>query len=62
MAVDEDPLRLRAWFEGLLGVPATDDNRVEVLQNGDQIFPAMLAAIGRAESTIDLATVNLGGR
>lgn len=61
MAVDEDSLRLRTWFEALLGVPATDGNRIDVLQNGEQIFPAMLAAIGRAESTIDFATFNLGG-
>lgn len=45
----------------MLGVPATDGNRVEVLQNGDQIFPAMLGAIASAESTIDFATFNLGG-
>ncbi len=61
MVVDEDSVRLRTWFEGLLGVPATDHNRIDVLQNGEQIFPAMLAAIGGAESTIDFATFNLGG-
>ncbi len=59
--MEEDSLRLRTWFEGLLGFPATDGNRLDVLQNGEQIFPAMLAAIGRAESTIDFATFNLGG-
>ena len=33
----------------LLGPPLIDGNRVRALQNGDEIFPAMLAAIaGRA--------------
>ncbi len=61
MAVDEGSLRLRTWFMGLLGVSATDGNRMDVLQNGEKIFPAMLAATGGAESTIDFATFNLGG-
>ena len=39
----------------------SDGNHVEVLQNGDQIFPAMLAAIRSARSTVDFATFNLGG-
>jgi cardiolipin synthase len=51
----------RTWFEGLLGVPATEGNRVDVLRNGDQIFPAMLEAIRAATSTVDLATFNCGG-
>jgi cardiolipin synthase len=41
-------------LEGLLGVPATEGNRVEALRNGDEIFPAMLDAIRAAERTIDL--------
>lgn len=48
----------RTWFEGLLGVPATDGNRVEVLRNGDQIFSAMLGAIEAAERTVDFTTFN----
>ncbi len=51
-----DTLRYRCWLEGLIGVPATFGNRVEILRNGDQIFPAMLEAIGDAEATVDLAT------
>ena len=43
-------------MEGLLGVPATEGNVVEVLRNGDQIFPAMLGAISDATQTIDFAT------
>lgn len=58
---DAQVFECRTWFEGLLGVPATDGNRVDVLQNGDEIFPAMLDAIAAAERTIDLATFNFGG-
>ncbi|HEX2027325.1 MAG TPA: phospholipase D-like domain-containing protein [Nitriliruptorales bacterium] len=48
--------RCRRVLEGLLGVPATEGNRVDVLRNGDEIFPAMLDAIGDARSTIDMLT------
>ena len=48
--------RYRRALEGLLGVPATEGNVVEILRNGDEIFPAMLEAIRSAESTVDFAT------
>ena len=48
--------RIRRTLEGVLGVPATEGNRVRVLRNGDQIFPAMLEAIDQAEHTIDFLT------
>ena len=48
--------RYRRALEGLLGVPATEGNVVEVLRNGDEIFPAMLDAIRAASATIDFAT------
>lgn len=48
--------RYRRCLEGLLGVPATEGNTVEVLRNGDQIFPAMLNAIRDSLETIDFAT------
>jgi cardiolipin synthase len=48
--------RLRRTLEGVLGVPATEGNRLEVLRNGDEIFPAMLEAIDAAEHTIDFLT------
>ncbi|MGH9226757.1 MAG: phospholipase D-like domain-containing protein [Acidimicrobiales bacterium] len=51
-----DTPRYRIAMESLIGVPATDGNRVAVLRNGDQAFPAMLGAVGSAESTIDLHT------
>jgi len=47
---------IRRALEGIIGVPATEGNAVDVLVNGDRIFPAMLEAIGEAESTIDLLT------
>jgi cardiolipin synthase len=47
---------LRRTLEGVIGVPATEGNRIEVLRNGDQIFPAMLDAISAAEHTIDFLT------
>src|SRR3954464_12480007 len=43
-------------LEGVIGVPATEGNQVDVLRNGDEIFPAMLEAIEAAEHTIDLLT------
>ncbi len=40
----------------LLGPPLLEGNKVEVLLNGDQIFPAMLDAIRNAEKTITFET------
>ena len=48
--------RVRRTLEGVLGVPATEGNAVDVLRNGDEIFPAMLEAIEGAEHTIDFLT------
>lgn len=47
---------LRRGLEGMIGVPATEGNSVEVLRNGDEIFPAMLDGIAGARRTIDLLT------
>ena len=47
---------LRRRLESLLGIPATDGNRVRVLRNGDEIFPPMLEAIRSARSTVDFLT------
>lgn len=44
-----------ATLERLTGAPIVAGNRVEILQNGDQIFPAMLDAIRRARTTITYA-------
>ncbi len=48
--------RFRRALEGILGVPATEGNEVDVLRNGREIFPAMLDAIRGAENTIDFLT------
>lgn len=48
--------RIRRTLEGVMGIPATEDNRLEVLRNGDEIFPAMLEAIDQARHTIDFLT------
>jgi cardiolipin synthase len=40
----------------LLGPPIIEGNKVEVLLNGDQIFPAMLKAIREAEQSITFET------
>lgn len=47
---------LRHLFEDTLGVPFTDGNRVDLLRNGDRIFPAMLQAIGGARETVEFLT------
>jgi cardiolipin synthase len=43
-------------LESLTGSPVRRGNRVEVLRNGDQIFPAMVEAIASAQDTIDFST------
>jgi cardiolipin synthase A/B len=55
-AGDEPMNRARRALEGVLGIPATEGNRLVVLRNGDEIFPAMLDAINTAEHTIDFLT------
>ncbi|MEV6663675.1 phospholipase D-like domain-containing protein [Streptomyces nigra] len=48
--------RLRRRLERLIGVAATEGNELVPLRNGDEIFPAMLGAIRKAEHTIDMMT------
>jgi cardiolipin synthase len=55
-ASSDDDRRFRRILEGVLGVPATEGNSLEVLRNGDEIFPAILDAIEGAQHTIDLLT------
>ena len=47
----EDP-RFRRTMSQLLGPPLLEGNKVTALQNGDQIFPAMLSAIQAARRSI----------
>ncbi|MFF8654618.1 phospholipase D-like domain-containing protein [Streptomyces huasconensis] len=48
--------RIRRRLERLIGIAATEGNALTVLRNGDEIFAAMLAAIGSAEHTVDMMT------
>jgi cardiolipin synthase len=50
-----DP-RHAGYLAGLLGVPLTHGNRLTVHTNGDQLYPAMLAAIGAATRRISFET------
>jgi len=46
----------RQTLESIMGIPFTDGNRVTVLKNGVEIFPAMLKAIDEADRSIDMVT------
>jgi cardiolipin synthase len=48
--------RLRRRLERLIGIAATEGNSLRPLRNGDEIFPAMLAAIRGARRTVDMMT------
>ncbi len=48
--------KLRVAAESVLGNIFSDGNTIEVLKNGDEIFPAMLEAIRNAETSIDFVT------
>ena len=50
------PEQYRRALEALVGVPATEGNRIDVLRNGDRIFPAIFEAVESATSTIDFLT------
>ena len=67
VAQDQVTLKLRSdaaagdpghagYLAGLLGVPLTQGNRVTVHTNGDQLYPAMLAAINGARRRISFET------
>lgn len=53
---DTDDPQFRRSMGVLLGPPILEGNQVEVLLNGDQIFPSMLKAIREAKHTITLET------
>jgi cardiolipin synthase len=48
-----DP-EFRNSISALLGAPLVEGNKIEQLQNGDQIFPAMLDAIRGAQKSVNL--------
>jgi cardiolipin synthase len=54
--LDNDQQRWRSTLEGVLGIPFSAGNRIDVLRNGEQIFPAMLKAIAEAKERIDFLT------
>ena len=56
-AATPDPRRV---LEAALGVPLTDGNRIDVLRNGDETFPAIVAAIVAAERSVDLLWFSWG--
>ena len=60
-ASDDAAVRFRRTLEGVIGVPATEGNRIDVLRNGDEIFPAMLDAIDAARAHDRLPHVRLLG-
>src|SRR5665213_1464209 len=49
-------VQARRVLEGVVGIPATENNQITVLNNGCEIFPAMLDAVRAAEHTIDFLT------
>jgi len=55
------PATLPAALEAYTGAPVVGGNSVEVLLNGEQIFPAILEAIRSARQTITLAQYFYGG-
>jgi cardiolipin synthase len=54
--VTDRNIAVRRTLEGIIGVPMTEGNDVEILRNGDRIFPVMLEAIADARHTIDFLT------
>ncbi|MDX3118618.1 phospholipase D-like domain-containing protein [Streptomyces scabiei] len=52
----ERATRIRRRLERLIGIAATEGNSLTALRNGDEIFPAMLAAIRSAGHTVDMMT------
>ena len=56
VSVTDRTMAVRRTLEGIIGVPMTEGNDVEILRNGDQIFPVMLEAIAGARHTIDFLT------
>src|SRR5690606_17948336 len=56
MTAHAERKRLRRRLERLIGIAATEGNELVPLRNGDQIFPAMLAAVREARHTVDMMT------
>jgi cardiolipin synthase A/B len=54
--VEQRITAVRRTLEGVMGIPATEGNAIDVLRNGIEIFPAMLSSIAAARRTIDFLT------
>lgn len=54
MTLPDDSSRFRAPLEAVLGACFTTGNEVLPLQNGVQVFPALLAAVREAQRSIDM--------
>ncbi|MER5560084.1 MULTISPECIES: phosphatidylserine/phosphatidylglycerophosphate/cardiolipin synthase family protein [Streptomyces] len=54
--LEERARRTRRRLERLIGIAATEGNSLVPLRNGDEIFAAMLDAIGSARHTVDMMT------
>lgn len=54
--IDQRVERLRRTLVSVSGVPTTSGNRIDVLRNGAEIFPSMLATIEEASTSIDFLT------
>ncbi len=52
----ETRTRYRVRMEHALGVPFVDGNAINILRNGDEIFPAMLEAIRAARTSVEFET------
>lgn len=50
------PADLRLALQGCLGIPFVGGNRIDVLRNGVEAFPAMLEAIAAAQHSVEFAT------
>lgn len=53
---DRRAARIRQGLESAVGVPFTTGNEIELLQNGEEIFPAMLDAIRGARERVEFLT------
>tara|TARA_R110000868_G_scaffold235273_8_gene489101 strand:+ start:6177 stop:7319 length:1143 start_codon:yes stop_codon:yes gene_type:complete len=49
-------LESRKVLEQTIGIPFTEGNTIEILKNGDEIFPTMLDAIDESSKSIDFLT------
>lgn len=54
--VGEDPATFLRALHGGAGQPVCAGNQVDLFQNGDEIFPAMIAAIRAARETVHFST------